>query len=143
MADNNKTQSSNAIKDLAFSLFTQRSGFAHGQSAENVARRCFIDATAFLKVSDTIGSEGLQPIEDLNPLDTAFARNLPKTHPINLMSREMGNVNRVKEVFEALEANPKAESYEPLGWGMPEVNQARALFPAVLERANKLQKASA
>ena len=79
-------------------------------------------------------------IADSSPLDPAFAANLKKTHPINLMSKEWGDLRKVREALKFLEENPSLEAYEELSWGKPEVNQARALFPTVVQRADSHAK---
>lgn len=143
MANNDKPQTDNKLQALAFELFTQRSAMLGGRSAEPVASQCFRDAESFLKVAERVEKSGLASIADSSPLDPAFAANLKKTHPINLMSREWGNLAKVREALKFLDENPSLESYEELSWGKPEVNAARALFPAVVQRADQAAKATA
>ena len=140
MANNDKPQTDNKLQSLAFELFTQRSAMLNGRSAEPVASQCFRDAESFLKVAEKVEKSGLASIADSSPLDPAFAANLKKTHPINLMSKEWGDLKRVREALKFLEENPSLESYEELSWGKPEVNQARALFPTVVQRADSHAK---
>lgn len=113
---------------IALKLFTAR--MAHSQcTPEALVRTCFRDAKAFITGAADILTSGVDVFaEDNNPLDVAFAPNLKKTHPLNLMSRAWGDLKLVQNALAELEANPVAESYEPYGWGKPEVNQARVLF---------------
>lgn len=130
----NEKNSDAELKAVALELF--KASRVAGVSAQQIATRCFKDASAFLEVSTKVLSGSVDIFaEDNNPLDEAFAPNLKKTHPINLMSREWGSLEKVREVLSDLDQNPKLESYEKYGWGLPEVNQARMLFPAKLAKA--------
>lgn len=126
-----------SLTDVALELFKTRS-MSPGINPEQLAIDCFRSAKSFLAVSELVQSGEIAAIDnDTNPLDVACAPNLKKTHPVNLMSRAWGDVKKVESVLAELEADPSAESYEPFGWGRPEVNQARALFPAVVNRAQQ------
>lgn len=138
MAAAEKTRDSSQLTSVALELFKERSSHA-GISPEQLAIDCYRDATAFLATTADVlsGKIDLQ-FEDANPLDEAFAPNLKRTHPINLMSQAWGDLEKVRTVISVLDANPAAESYETYSWGKPEVGQARALFPAVISRARQL-----
>ena len=125
------------VATVALELFKQRSSQS-GINPKHLAIECFRDATIFNEIAEDVLSNGIEMYsESSDPLDVAFAPNLKKTHPINLMSRAWGNLDKLKEILATLDANPATESYEPFGWGRPEVNQARALFPAVVDRAQQ------
>jgi hypothetical protein len=125
------------VTAVALELFKERSAQG-GFSPKQLAIDCFRDATIFTEVAEEVLTEGIDlSSDDANPLDVAFAPNLKKTHPINLMSRAWGNLDKVRETLAYLDANPGCESYEPYGWGKPEINQARVLFPAVVIRAKQ------
>ena len=126
------------LTSVALELFKGRS-LVHGTSPQQLAISCFRDAQAFLEAASQVvdGNLDLQT-DETNPLDAAFAPNLKRTHPINLMSRAWGDVRKVQDALADLEANPGAETYERYSWGRPEVNQARALFPAVVQRAKQV-----
>lgn len=135
MAPSDKSAPSPRLNDIALELFKSRSPQA-GITPQQLAMNCFRDARVFLEVADQVVSKTWDSVpEDTNPLDVAFAPNLKRTHPINLMSRAWGDIKLVQKALADLNANPKAESYELYGWGKPEINQARALFPAVIQRA--------
>lgn len=137
---------STALREAAWELFVQRSPSGmRGPQAESLARQCFIDATAFANVAalaakgDTFAAEPTK-----GGLDFAFAPNLKKTHPLNMVSAKHGNVSRVKEVLDYLQQNPTANEIsaipgvsDDLGWGRPEVNTARAIFPKYIATATK------
>lgn len=138
----------NKITETAFDLFrTTRT--PHG-SAEQQAIRCFRDATAFLKIAGKFSS-GEMSIEaiDNNPLDEANAPNLKKTHPANLISRKGvegkeqldKRLTMILEIYEIVKS-VEVKKVEDLNWGEPECNQARAIFPAVLERAELLKRSA-
>ena len=125
------------VTAVALELFKERSSQA-GISPKQLAIDCFRDATAFTTVAEDVMTGEIDPVaEDANPLDIAFAPNLKRTHPINLISRAWGDLTKVQAALAELDANPAVEFYEPYGWGKPEVNQARVLFPTVVSRAQK------
>lgn len=125
---------------VALELFKTRS-MQLGTTPQQLAIHCFRDAKAFLTIVEQLAAGELDlNVEDTNPLDAAYAPNLKRTHPINLMSRAWGDIKKVQAALADLDANPAAETYEPYGWGKPEVNQARALFPAVVQRSQQLVK---
>ena len=137
MATSDRSMTTPSLTSVALELFKERSS-QMGVSPQQLAITCFRDAQVFLDTAQQVLDAKLDPNEDdKNPLDIAFAPNLKRTHPINLMSRTWGNLKLVREALAALDANPKLEFYEPHSWGKPEVNQARALFPAVISRANQ------
>lgn len=137
MATAEKTNEKMNLASVALELFKGRS-LHHGVTPRQLAIGCFRDAAAFLAAADEALAGKIDwSAEDTNPLDSAFAPNLKKTHPINLMSRAWGDLKKVRATLAELDANPAAESYDPFSWGKPEVNQARALFPAVVNRAKQ------
>lgn len=126
------------VNHIALELFKERSSQT-GISPEQIAIDCFRDAKAFAKIAERVLYDDIELAHaDSNPLDAAFAPNLKRTHPINLISKAWGDLTKVKAALVELEANPGAEHYEPFGWGKPEINQARVLFPSVVERAQLL-----
>lgn len=127
-------QAGDRLQEVAFDLFkNSRQGVG---SPEQHAIKCFRDGAAFLAAADKIKSGEINIVAiDNNPLDEAYAPNLKKTHPINLMSRQWGNIKKVREFYELVKS-PNVTAIEELNWGLPECNTARALFPAVLEKAD-------
>ena len=139
MADKPKSGvTDTAIAELAKQIFVEQ--FGHSQIGyKQLTINSFRAATEFLAGAQSVQNGEIDLFEeDRNPLDDAKAPNLKKTHPINLMSKAWGDVRLVQAALDDLDANPAAETYEPYGWGKPEVNQARALFPAVVNRAKQL-----
>lgn len=122
---------------VALELFKVRSA-QPGGNPRQMAIACFRDAAIFLAAADEVQSGRADIFSDESPLDVAFAPNLKRTHPINLMSRAWGDLRKVHDALADLEANPGADFYEPYSWGKSEVNQARALFPAVVNRSKQL-----
>lgn len=125
------------LQEIALTFAAERST-QHGLT-RGMAISCFRDAKTFMEVANEALSGKLDSKEGLTALDAAFAPNLKRSHPINLMSSEWGDLEKVKKVLDDLNQNVAADRYEPLEWGKQEVNQARALFPAVIERAKSLQ----
>lgn len=137
MATTEKTTEKMNLASVALELFKGRS-LQHGVTPKQLAIGCFRDAAAFLAAAEEALSGKIDWFaEDTNPLDSAFAPNLKRTHPINLMSRAWSDLKKVQAALGELDANPAAESYDLYGWGKPEVNQARALFPAIINRARQ------
>ena len=135
MSTADKSTTNPKLSDVALDLFKVRSTQS-GVNTHQLAITCFRDAKIFLDAAQQVHSGHLEiEDDDANPLDIAFAPNLKRTHPINLMSRAWGDLQAVQKALVYLDANPKADFYEPHNWGKPEVNQARALFPAVVDRA--------
>ncbi|HEY0984650.1 hypothetical protein [Schlesneria sp. T3-172] len=122
---------------VALELFKARS-VSGGGSPRQLAISCFRDAMVFLEAAYEIQSGRADLSADESPLDPAFAPNLKRTHPINLMSRVWGDLRKVQEALADLDANPGADYYEPYSWSKPEVNQARALFPTVVNRLKQM-----
>lgn len=141
MANPEKTTDKMSLPIVALELFKGRSSH-QGIAPRQLAIGCFRDAAAFLAAAEDVQAGNVDWFaEDTNPLDSAFAPNLKRTHPINLMSRAWGDLKKVQSVLADLEANPAAEFYELYSWGKPEVNQARALFPAIVNRAKQFTTA--
>lgn len=130
------TETQTLAEKLAFEIF-KTTPHAAG-NAEKCAMQSFRAAKAFLEVQTQLSSGKLNiyAIDD-NPLDDAFAPNLKRNHPINLMSKEWGSLEKVKKVMKDLDENPTASTYETYGWGPAEVMQARTLFPFKLEKIGK------
>jgi hypothetical protein len=141
MATADKTTENMNLASVALELFKGRS-LHHGVTPRQLAIDCFRDAAEFLAAAeDALAGKIDWFADDTNPLDSAFAPNLKRTHPINLMSRAWGDLKKVQATLAELDANPAAESYDSYGWGKPEVNQARALFPAVVKRSKQFIEA--
>lgn len=123
---------SERVQQTAFELFRSS---AVGVAPEMLAIRCFRAAQAFCDAADKIisGEVSIYQIDN-NPLDDAYAPNLKKTHPVNIISKKWGDLKKAVEAWEHVQ-NLSVKEYEPFGWSEPECNQARALFPAVLDRA--------
>jgi hypothetical protein len=124
---------------VALQLFAHRS---RGVASDTIARQCFRDADAFLKVAAEVESGTLEVKPETGPqLSDVSAPNLDKKHPINLASKAMGNLARVQKIGQWLKTNPTPER-DPeelagrinaefdLAWGLPEIDTARAIFPA-------------
>ena len=141
MTGSEKSTETLSLPFIALELFKGRSPQS-GVNPRQLAIDCFRDATVFISTAKDLQS-GKKDLfeEETNPLDLACAPNLKRTHPINLMSRAWGNLQKVQAALADLDAHPSAEFYEPYGWGKPEINQARALFPAVVSRAKQFARA--
>ncbi len=138
MTTSEKSTETLSLPFIALELFKGRS-LQSGVNPRQLAMSCFQDATVFIAAAQDFQSGKKELFaEQTNPLDLACAPNLKRTHPINLMSRAWGNLQKVQAALADLDAHPNAEFYEPYGWGKPEINQARALFPAVVSRAKQL-----
>lgn len=144
MASNDKTivnePAAMSLENVAFELFKSMHMFPG--SPEQHAIRCYRNAAAFISMSEKIQLGEVNPTAISNEvLADAYAPNLKKTHPINLMSKEWGSVKKVKEAFAEIK-NPEVKEYELYGWKESEINTARRLFPPMLEREAELAKAN-
>lgn len=132
------------LGDVALEMFKGARHYNQACSPQELAIACFQDAMGFMEIERKVLAGELDVFAaDANPLDDGYAPNLKKTHPINLMSKEWGNIEKVREQLKWLEARPEAKSNEEMHWELQEVNQARALFPAVVKRADEMLAAKA
>lgn len=134
MANDKPPQSDSVLERRAFDLFAaRRSQFGSRGNAEQVALECYRDAEAFVGVMDkikageltTVAPQGVQP-------DFCCAPNLKPTHPVNMVSAKFWNPQEINRIAKILKEDHAKEikalpEYE---WNEPEVNQARAIFPA-------------
>ncbi len=128
MADDQKKDTGN-IERIALQLFAERSARTLGRGVEQVARQAFKDAEAFVAVAAAYRAGELVAVKDENILADVYAPKLKRTHPINLVSREWGDLNRVKKIAQELQANPTLETYEPMDWDKPTTALARDILP--------------
>ena len=117
------------VTRVALQLFAERSARAPGRAVEQVAIQCFRDAEAFAKVQADYAANGLGADPAESPLADCFAPNLKRTHPHNLVSREWGDLNRVRQIGKLLTEKPNLETYEELDWDVPTTRLARTIFP--------------
>ena len=120
--------------------------------ATQLAKSCFHYADAFAEIEllDSVGE--LEGPEDLNPFDDASAPNVPnaKNHPINLMSKKWGDIDKIRKHLPAIkelripvgDGAPPADSivYEELMYTPAMANQARTMWPDFLARVERLQE---
>lgn len=139
MAEKQSSPVTSRLDEIALELFKARSlGGLHSETTRAIAVACYRDAQVFLDAQSQITSGQFDPFaEERNPLDPAFAPNLPKNSPWNLMSRQYGSLSRVCQVLKDLEAQPSLTTYERdgLNWDAAQTRAARDLFPGVRQRA--------
>ena len=126
------------VEQYAFRLFAERSARLGKINGETLAVSCLRDATAFLDVARKWRDGEISVAQPRGPvLADACAPNLRDDHPINMISQQKGSIPRVRQILAHLKANPALETLDALGvsWGKPEVNAARAIFPAYAETA--------
>src|SRR5205823_2384604 len=110
---------------------------------EAVALDSFRAAEAFLAVRKRVKAGELKAKEPDGPqLANVCCPNLRRTSPHNLVSQRFGDLTRVNRIKKWLDANPTPENdpdelvaklnreFSDLGWTMPEINVARAVFGA-------------
>lgn len=113
------------------------------RSGEDLATQAYARAAEFLKVQKKMQSGGLSHDKANGPrLSNCCAPNLHKRHPHNLVSQRFGDLNLVQKINAWLASNPTPETdpeeilprlrrdFPELGWGLPDINTARAIFPA-------------
>lgn len=131
------------LDQLAFEIFTQMVAKSPiNRGGEQQAKAAYVKAEAFLSVRDRVRAGDMKPVKQEGPvLADYFCPNLKRTHPYNLVSQKMGDLNKVNRIAKFLEANPTPESdpqelvdrinreFPDLEWDMPKINTARTIFP--------------
>lgn len=145
MASETKTATAmDDLDDLAFQLFTARAAAHPGQrTGERDAIQAYREAEAFLAVRKKLKAGELKATVPEGPqLADCSAPNQKRTHPHNLVSQRFGDLAKVNRIKQWLDRNPTPENepeqllqklsheFPDLGWDMPTVNVARAIFPA-------------
>ena len=132
------------LDSLAFDIFARRiAAQPINRNAEHEALEAYRKAEAFITVRDSVRSGALVPAKLSGPqLCDCSAPNLKRTHPHNLVSQAFGDLAKVNRIKAWLDKNPTPESdpselvvkcnreFPELGWDLPAVNTARAVFPA-------------
>jgi len=122
----------NELDEMAFSIFKERAAKApNAQVGEQAAIVAYRQAESFLTIREKIRSGELETTEPTGPqLADVCAPNLKKTHPHNLVSKKLGNLQTVNRVKKWLDEHPTAEAYEEFEWDKPTTDLARVIFPA-------------
>lgn len=151
MASDNKTNAE--LDAFAFDIFKQTCAVrAVKGNGEQVVIDSYRKAETFMSVRDKIRSGALDVAEPVGPqLADCCAPNLPRNHPHNLVAKLYtnrngtsipGDLKKVGRIYEWLKANPTPETdqeqivtrlaaqFSELGWDLPTINTARAIFPA-------------
>lgn len=131
------------LDEFAFEIFKQavaRSPVNRG--GEQQARAAYQKAEAFLAVRERVRAGDLKAVKQEGPVLTdCWAPNLKRSHPHNLVSQKLGDLNKVNRIAKFLEQNPTPESdpdelvsrvnreFPDLGWDLPTINTARVVFP--------------
>ena len=146
------------LDDLAFAIFKDRVANPFlSRAAEHEAVDSYRKAEAFLTVRAQVRSGELDHKEEESPLSDACCPNLPATSPVNLVARlhtdrqgveTPGDVGKVTRIKQWLEKNPTPNEedgakrllhafnreFRGLSWELPDINTARAIFPAHAEK---------
>lgn len=129
-------QTDSALDSVALKLFSERSARIHGRAATQVAVQCFRDAETFLAVQAGYKTGQYELKQEASILADCYCPNQKKTHPHNLVSRELGDINRVRKILKDLDADKGMESYGELEWDKPTTNIARDIFPSFVKAAD-------
>lgn len=132
------------LDSFAFEIFKEvvaKSPASRG--GEQQALAAYKKAEAFMAVRERVRSGDTKPAKVDGPvLADCFAPKLKKTHPHNLVSQKYGNLEKVNRIAQYLDKNPTPENepdeliarfnreFTDLGWDLPAINTARAIFPA-------------
>lgn len=136
--------------DLAFQLFAAKSAsLPLGRAGKMQAEDAYRQADAFLAVRAQAREGKLSPDKPAGPqLADCSCPNVKPTHPLNLVSRRFGDLQRVNRIKAWLDRNPTPQD-EPdeltarlnrefgLDWDTPQVSLARATFGAYCPAAGK------
>jgi hypothetical protein len=94
------------LDELAFRIFERRVAQMGGRrGGEKLAVECYREAEEFLAVKKRGGEPTKKDAED-SLLADCCAPNLRRTHPHNLVSRRMGDINKVNRNKVWLYKNP-------------------------------------
>ena len=144
------------LDDLAFRIYSQRLASRQmNRGGEQETIEAYRMAEAFIETRDKI-NRGV--IKTAKPgqlvLADCCAPNLPRTHPHNLVAQlhtdrqgtqTPGDPNKINRIGKFLNDNPTPESnpdelivklnrqFPDLGWDLPTINVARAIFPAYMQ----------
>lgn len=129
--------------DLAFRIYAHRvAARPVRRNGEAEALLAYRQAESFLAARKRVKAGELNRRAPEGPqLADCYCPNQPRVHPHNLVSQHWGSLEKVNRVHRWLEANPDTDAefyFERLRnefpelhqWGEPEVNIARAVFPA-------------
>jgi len=149
MADNSEKQMIDNVLRLSRDLFASVIGHHGGhQAPKGLAARCIHFAEDFIEAEALYRAGVLDPPDDENPLDTAFAPNMKKTSPVNMMSREYGSVDKLYSILAEIKGLVKdgwdqvpedAIVYEPLNWSVRDVRLALHLFPQKITEIERIK----
>lgn len=125
------------VNSVALKLFAERSARLAGNGAEQVAVQCFKDAESFIAVRDVYKSGAFAEKPEFSVLADCYCPNQKKTHPHNMISREFGNINRVRSILKDLDAHKDGKTYsgDNFEWDEPTTNLARSIFPGIVKAA--------
>lgn len=129
---------------LAFEIYKQRIATTHvKRGGEQIALDSYRKAEDFLRIRDKIRSGDTSTKQPEGPqLSDCSAPNLSENHPHNMVSKRYGDLTKVNRIKKFLDQNPTPESdpgelvgkinreFPGIGWDLPQVNTARAIFPA-------------
>ncbi len=129
------------LDTMAFEIFSKRVAASPAKrGGEREAMDAYRCAEAFLAARDKVRSGELRE-KPVDLLADCHAPNLKRTHPHNLVSKAQGNLERVNRIRKWLDSNPTPadepdqllarlnREFPDLGWDLPTVNVARAIFP--------------
>lgn len=142
-------KTSSELDDLAFRIYSER--VAAGRGGEAVAIDSYRKATDFVTVRDKMRTGQLSAAKPEGvQLAECCAPNLDRNHPLNLVAKVFtdrkgasfpGDISKVRRINKWLSENPTPESdpeelvprlsqsFPELGWNLPTINTARAVFP--------------
>lgn len=135
---------------LAKEMFTAAIAHAGGHhSPRNLAETMFHMAEAWEETEAKFLAGKLADPVELDPFEDCWAPNLPKNNPINMMSRQWGDLEKIKEFMKDIGNMDKSKLgpsapideilYEKYHWKKQEVNQAVQMFPQFLMKVNRME----
>jgi len=136
-ADQNKRRS-----DIALALYREKVGRGFRGDLSALARRCHVEADAFIQVEAEIAAGEPADAPRGPKLADVDAPNLPKTHPHRLVGFKVGDLGLVSRIKAHLDKQPALEAlqdYEDpitraqINWTVEETKLARLIFPDYVE----------
>lgn len=139
MADKTTTE----LDDLALRIYAECVALNPQRSGDQLAMDCYRRAESFLAIRDKL-RDGKVTVPKPDGMADCRAPNQPPHYPLNMISRQHGDLNKVNRVYKWLDANPPSDdepalvnrfhqAFPELSWPLPEINRARVIFPVYVK----------
>lgn len=129
---------------LAFEIFAKQvAGVRVNRVVEQEAIEAFRKADTFIAAREKVKAGALKESVETEVLADCRAPNMPAYHPLNLVARNGGNLEKVRRIYKLIEQTQSVDdsaqtnlverinrTFPELQWDMSALNVARSIFPA-------------